>query len=370
MRKSITESLVNHLPLIRKKQPDYKLSQNAGASPGTLVYTGKNTEETPEITLYQYDEHDLEKISSENLDDILYRLDINKNNWINVSAIHDTDLVQRVGNHFCLHLLVMEDIVNTILSPQYDAYDDYLFITLKMLSVNPKSHHIEQEHVSFVLGNYFLISFQERKKDVLDPVRQRLEAQKGRIRKRGIDYLLYALLDVVIDNYYTITEEYGEHLAVLEDELIDNPGQNVVGRITHYKRQLTELRKTIYPLQEALRRLMNEETLVEENTTRFFSDVYSHVEHVINTMETQRDTLMSFMDLYMSTLSFRMNNVMKTLTIIATIFIPLTFVAGVYGMNFDYMPELHWKWAYPAVMGLMLVSGIGMYIYMKSRKWF
>ena len=362
--------LIDYLPLLRKKPDTYKLSQTAGTAPGTLVYTGKNTEEKPEITLYRYDEEQLEEFQSETLGDILAKMEPEKANWINISALHNIPLIQEVGDHFDLHPLVMEDILNTVLSPQYEDYDDYLFITLKMMCVDPKHQSIEQEHVSFILGKNYLISFQERKKDVFEPVRQRLEAHKGRIRKRGIDYLLYALIDVIVDNYYTITEEYGDQLSELENELIYNPQESAIEQITHYKRQLIELRKNIYPLREALMTLTSQATLVKQQTIRFLGDVSSHIDHVINTMEHQRETLTSFMDLYMTNLSNKMNNVMKTLTIIATIFIPLTFVAGIYGMNFDNMPELHYKWGYPIALGSMLVTGLVMYVYMRNRDWF
>lgn len=355
---------------LRKKPSTYRLSQNAGVSPGTLIYTGKIIDEAPEITLYQYNEVILEKVVDKDLPNILQKIDLDKINWINVSAIHHTEIVQQIGDFFSFHPLVLEDIPNTLLSPQYEDFDDYLFITLKMLSVNPENHLVEQEHISFILGKNYLLSFQERKKDVFDPVRQRLEKAKGKIRKRGADYLLYALMDVIVDNYYTITEEVSDKMNQLENELIYNPKPKSVESIANYKRQLIELKKTVYPLRDALGKLNNEEELVQQNTMLFFNDVYSHVEHVINTMETQRDVLAGFMDLYMSTLSHKMNDVMKTLTVIATIFIPLTFIAGVYGMNFQYMPELEWKWGYPVLLGFMFVCGIGMFIYMKSRRWF
>jgi magnesium transporter len=368
--RAVKRMSLNALSLTQKKHDTYKLSESVGTAPGTLIYTGINTSEPIDITLYQYDEENIKKQQSADLEEILGHLNKDMHTWINISALHNTELIQKVGDHFGLHLLVMEDIMNTVLSPQFENYEDHLFLTLKMLRVNPDTRLIEQEHVSFILGEYYLVSFQETKHDVFEPVRQRLTSQKGRIRKRRIDYLLYALIDVIVDNYYTITEEINDHMNALEDELIHEPRQDVVERIIHQKRQIIELRKIVYPLREALGKLNNEEELIQSNTMRFFDDVYSHVDHVIGTMESQREVLIGFMDLYMSTISNRMNNVMKTLTIIATIFIPLTFVAGVYGMNFEYMPELHYKWSYPIAMGSMFVLGISMYIYMRSRKWF
>ncbi|WKN33153.1 magnesium/cobalt transporter CorA [Porifericola rhodea] len=370
MTRAVKKMSLSALSLTRKKHDTYKLSKSAGTAPGTLIYTGINTSEPVEVSMYQYDEESFTKKQSGELGQIVEEINPEKHNWINISALHNAQLVQQLGDHFKLHLLVMEDIMNTVLSPQFEDYEDYLFLTLKMLKVNPDTKLIEQEHVSFILGDHYLISFQETKHDVFEPVRQRLEAQKGRIRRRKIDYLLYALIDVIVDNYYTITEEINDHMNALEDELIHEPKHDVVERITHQKRQIIELRKIVYPLREALRKLKNEEELIQHNTMRYFDDVYSHIDHVIGTMESQREVLTGFMDLYMSTISNRMNNVMKTLTIIATIFIPLTFVAGIYGMNFDHMPELHYKWGYHISLGVMSVLGIGMYIYMRSRKWF
>nr|WKN39107.1 magnesium/cobalt transporter CorA [Tunicatimonas sp. TK19036] len=375
MRRQIQRQLLKVLPiqLLRKslfQNQNYRISKHAGAAPGTLIYTGKKVDEPIEITVLQYTEDELNRHTNASVADAIAQIDMNQENWINVSAIYDTSIVQQLGEHFCLHPLVTEDILNTVLSPQYENYEEYLFITLKMLNLNEETHHIEQEHISFILTPQVLISFQEQRKDVFDPVRERLEAAKGRIRKRGTDYLLYALMDVIVDNYYTVTEEYNEQLILLEDSLIRNPTQDAMERITFYTRHVVELRKSVLPLREALSKLINDESFVEENTRRFFRDVYSHLEQAISTMETQREVLNGLMNLYMSMLSNKMNNVMKTLTIIATIFIPLTFVAGIYGMNFDNMPELHWELGYPAVLVFMLVSGVLMYLWMRTNRWF
>jgi len=370
MTAAVKKMSLEALALNRKKHNSYRLSESAGNAPGTLIYTGRNTSEQPELTLYQYDQQSLDKHRGTDLTDILGKLDRRQCNWLNISAIHDTEMIREMGEFFGLHLLVQEDILNTVLSPQFEDYDDYLFLTLKMLKINEETRLIEQEHISFILGDFYLISFQETKQDVFEPVRRRLEGHKGRIRKRGIDYLLYALIDVIVDNYYTITEEINDHMNHLEDELIKDPRHDVVERITHQKRQLIELRKIVYPLREALRKLNNDDELIQQNTKRFLDDVYSHIDHVISTMESQREILTGFMDLYMSTISNRMNNVMKTLTTIATIFIPLTFVAGIYGMNFEYMPELKSDNGYFFALGAMLLMGIGMYIYMRKQKWF
>jgi len=375
MRKQIQEQLLRLLPiqLLRKSlfiRQDYRISKHAGVAPGTLIYTGKKVGESIEFTLFQYTEESFHQQTFSRANEALNKIKPEQANWINVSAIHDTSVVQEIGEYFGLHPLVSEDILNTVLSSQYENYDNYLFLTLKMLNFNEETHHVEQEHVSFILTPHVLISFQEQRKDVFDPVRERLEAAKGRIRKRGVDYMLYALMDVIVDNYYTVTEEYNEQLILLEDSIIRNPSQDSMERITFYTRHVVELRKSTLPLREALSKLINDESFVDAATRRFFQDVYSHLEQAISTMETQREILNGLMNLYMSMLSNKMNNVMKTLTIIATIFIPLTFVAGIYGMNFQYMPELGWKWGYPVVMGSMLITGLLMFVWMRTKQWF
>ena len=370
--KRVLKKLLKHpLNPLRIGHNSYKLSQKAGAPPGTLVYTGISKDEMAEITLHRYNTEGIEVYQSEDVTEILQKMDLNQSNWINISALNNVEIVRQVGEHFSLHPLVMEDILTTQQLPNMEDYDTYIFFTLKMLSINPETHQIEQEHVSLILGDNYLLSFQERKVDVLKPLRERLQNHKGRIRTKKVDYLLYALIDVIVDNYYLVTEDLNEKIAELELEMLAAPDHSSVEKVAGYKKRLLHLKRVIFPLREALRRLTKEEDeLITSQTVHYIEDVISNVEHIIQTMETQREMLTQLMELYMSTLSNRMNNVMKTLTVIATIFIPLTFVAGVYGMNFEYMPELGWKWGYPAVWGVMFVIGLVMLLYMKSKKWF
>ncbi len=371
-KKVLRRLLNNPLNPLRIGQNSYKLSEKAGAPPGTLVYTGISTDEVAEISLHQYAGDEIETYKSDKLEEVLRKLQPDQSNWINISALNNVDIIRQIGEYFSLDPLVLEDILTTQLLPNTEDYERYIFFTLKMLSINPETQRVEQEHVSFILGDNYLISFQERKADVLDPVRQRIKNAKGRIRTRGIDYLLYALIDVIVDNYYLITEDLNEKISELELIMLDEPEQEAIERVVGYKKRLLHLKRVIYPLRDALRKMVKEEeeVLISEQTVRFFDDVIGNVEHIIQTLETQREMLTQLMELYMSTMSHRMNNVMKTLTIIATIFIPLTFVAGVYGMNFENMPELGWEWGYPAVWGIMITLGLIMFLYMKSKKWF
>lgn len=370
--KRVFKRLINNpLNPLRIGQNSYKLSQKAGAPPGTLVYTGISKDEIPEISLYQFDTQEVEVFSSKKVDDILPKTNEHKSNWINVSALNDVQLIQQLGDHFNIDSLALEDILTTQLLPNTEDFEDYIFFTLKMLSVNEETQRVEQEHVSLVLCKNYLLSFQERKADVLDPLRQRIQNAKGRIRNKGVDYLMYAIIDVIVDNYYLVTEDLNEKIADLELLMLDDPDQEEVEKVIGYKKRLLHLKRVIYPLREALRNLIKEEDeLISSQTVRYFDDIIGNVEHIIQTMETQREMLTQLMELYMSTMSNRMNIVMKTLTVIATIFIPLTFVVGVYGMNFENMPELSWKWGYPAVWGIMILLGLVMMLYMKSKKWF
>ena len=222
-----------------------------------------------------------------------------------------------------------------------------------------------------MLGPHFVLTFQEREGDVFDGVRDRLKRSNGRIRQRGPDYLAYALIDSIVDSYFHILEKVGDHLAQLEDDLINNPDQNILAKVHHYKRELMLLRKSVWPLRDVISELLNEDSaFIQEGTQVFLRDLYDHTVQVLDTVEVFRDTVIGLQDLYMSAVGNRMNEIMKVLTIIASIFIPLTFIAGIYGMNFEYIPELKWRWGYPAVWLVMLAAVVGMLAYFKRKKWF
>ena len=264
----------------------------------------------------------------------------------------------------------MEDIVHTGQRPKLEDYGSHLFVVLRMLRWNEETRQIDDEQVSFAIGPSWVLSFQERKGDVFDPIRDRLLSDRGRIRKLGPDYLAYALVDAIVDHYFSILEALGERIESLGEEMAQNPRPQELEAIRHSKRELLFMRKSVWPLREVLSSLQRAETdLLRDSTVPYLRDVYDHTIQIIDTVETFRDMLSGLTDLYMSSVSNRMNEVMKVLTIIATIFIPLSFVAGLYGMNFDFMPELHWRYGYFAVLGLMLAIGIGMLLYFRRRKW-
>jgi len=290
--------------------------------------------------------------------------------WVNVDGIHEVEVLERLGDCFGLHPLVVEDILNTDHRPKMEDFGDYIFIVLKMLYYSDKDNEVVTEQISLILGPNFVISFQEREGDVFNPIRERIRSEKGRIRKMGADYLAYVLVDSIVDNYFIILEKLGERIEFLEDELVTNPTPETLQAIHDLKREMIFLRKSVWPLREVISGLeRGESSLIQESTGIYLRDVYDHTIQVIDAVETFRDMLSGMLDIYLSSISNRMNEVMKVLTIIATIFIPLTLIAGIYGMNFRYMPELEWPWAYPMLWLIMLAIGVLMLIYFRRKRW-
>lgn len=344
----------------------------AGLPPGTLIFVGDKRTEKSQIDLISYNADAITEFSSQSSKEVIDKLAEDRVNWVNIDGLHNIKLIEEIGEHFDLHPLLMEDILNTEHRPKSEEYENHLFFTLKTLySLTDES--ITYEQMSFVLGKNYLLSFQEKEGDIFDGFRTRLRQDgngKNRARKKGADYLFYRLIDTIVDSYYSILEKVGEKIEELEDEVYDDPSRDTLQNIQKIKRELIFLRKTVYPLREALSRLTKGEyPFVKKDTLPFFSDVYDHTIHVIETLETYRDLVSGLTDMYMTSISNRMNEVMKVLTIMATIFIPLTFIAGVYGMNFDYMPELKWRFGYPAVWVVMILTSLGMTIYFKRKKW-
>ena len=347
-----------------------KRSEKGGLPPGTLVYVGEKKVEKVIITVFNYDSEQYEEKELKSIEECFPYKDRPNVTWINIEGIHQAEIMEKIANHFGIHSLVMEDILNTGQRPKMDDMDDYVYVVLKMLNYNEDDDEIDAEQISIILGQNFVISFQEKEKDVFEPIRERIRKNKGRIRKKGADYLAYALLDSVVDNYFTILEKIGERIEFLEEELVENPSTKTLQEIHGLKREMIFLRKSIWPVREVISGLeRGESSLIKETTVIYLRDVYDHTIQVIDTVETFRDMLSGILDVYLSSISNKMNEVMKVLTIIATIFIPLTFLAGVYGMNFRYMPELEWRWGYFTALFLMAVVGIGMVIYVRKKKW-
>lgn len=347
-----------------------KSAKPVGTAPGALVHVGEKRAETVQISMVDYNQNHIDEHASVALDTFFPLKDANSVTWLNICGIHDIELMEKLGQGLTIHPLVMEDILNTRQRPKMEDFEDYIYIVFKMLTYDSKSRQINSEQISLIVGNHYVTSFQETEDDVFDPIRERIRKGKGLIRKSGCGYLAYAIVDAVVDHYFLVLETLGEKIEGLEQDLMDNPDAPLLESIHKLKREMILFRKQVWPMREMVNRLVkSESTLIHESTGVFYSDVYDHVVQVIDTIDSFRDILSSMLDLYLSTVSNRMNEVMKMLTIMATIFIPLTFIAGIYGMNFESMPELRWKYGYFTILGVMAVIGIAMVIYFKRKKW-
>ncbi len=347
-----------------------KRSKKAGLPPGTLVHIGERKTEKIKITIMDYDETQFQVRETETLEECYPFKDRPTIIWINIDGIHEIETLEKLGDCFGLHPLTLEDILNTDQRPKIEDYGEYIFIVLKMLYPDDETGEILAEQVSLVLGKNFVISFQEREGDIFNSVRERIRSGKGRIRKMGADYLVYSLLDSIVDNYFIILEKLGERIEFLEEKLIINPVPETINLIHKLKREMIFLRRSVWPLREVIGSIeRGESSLIKGSTNIYLRDVYDHTIQVIDTIETFRDILSGMLDIYLSSVSNRLNAVMKVLTIIATIFMPLTFIAGIYGMNFKYMPELEWRLGYPVILLTMVSIGVLMLVSFRKKKW-
>ncbi|HTP05992.1 MAG TPA: magnesium/cobalt transporter CorA [Nitrospirota bacterium] len=347
-----------------------KRSKKAGLPPETLMYTGEKKDEKIIIHVIDYDETNFLETELSSAEACIPYKNKTTVTWINVDGVHSVPLLEKLGDCFGLHRLVMEDILNTDQRPKMEDFGEYLFIVLKMLS-NGKNGEVITEQISIVVGSNFVLSFQEGVEgDAFNLIRERLRNGKGRIRKMSADYLAYALLDAIVDNYFVILEKFGDKIELLEAELIENPSQRTVQRIYELKRTMIFLHNAVWPLREVVSALgKHESPIIREATVPYFRDVYDHVIHVIDSVDINREMISSMLDMYLSSVSNRLNEVMKVLTAISLIFMPLTFIVGVYGMNFKYMPELEWRYGYFLTLLVMLGIGVFMFFYFKRKKW-
>jgi len=346
------------------------VARRIGLSPGTLLHIGARHLETAQLELFSYTPEKLDHRTDLDVKTCLEACLQEGNHWVNLTGIHDIALVEQVGSAVGLDALALEDLLNTEHRPKVEVFDDSLLVILKMLAFDRELDIMVSEQVSISLGKNCVVSFQERPWDLFDGVRDRLQTTRGRMRHRGPDYLAYALIDAVVDGYFVVLEQFSERLADLEEDLAGRPARTTLQRIHQFKRDLVVLRKAVWPLREVVAALERDGAeLIEERTAPFLRDLYDHVIQVIETVETLRDSVSGLLDLYLSSVSQRTNEIMKVLTVMATIFIPLTFLAGVYGMNFRYMPELEWRWSYPLLWLFMILSAGGMLIVFRRKKW-
>ena len=354
----------------RKPKLVRRHAKKAGLPPGTLVHVGERKVETVRITYLDYDEANFEEKQISKIEECFHLKATPTVTWINIDGLHEVEIIEKLGKKFELHPLLLEDVVSTGQRPKFEDFEKYAFIVLRMLSYSEEMQTVESEQVSIVLGPNFVISFQERLGDVFEQIRERIRNAKGRIRKMGPDYLAYSLIDAVVDSYFGILERLGERIESMEEELVADPTEKTLQQIHILKREMISLRKSVWPLRELISGMQRSESaLINESTGIYLRDVYDHTIQVIDTIESFRDMVAGMLDIYLSSISNKMNAVMKVLTIIATIFIPLTFVAGIYGMNFEHMPELKWRWGYLAVWLVMGTVFCLMLIYFRRKKW-
>lgn len=347
-----------------------RVSRKAGLAPGTLVHIGERKEEQVRITVIDYDIDHCEQKTITQVKKVAPLKDTSTVTWINIDGLHDVKVIEDIGQHFDLHPLTLEDILHAGQRPKIELHEHYIYVVLRMLRYDNENQKILSEQVSMILADHYVLTFQESVGDVFDPVRDRIRETNSRLRKFGTDYLLYRLLDSIVDQYFVVLEKVGDQIETLQEHVSQDPDERILQQIHEMRRELIHLRRAIWPVRDLVSSFQRMETsLTQESLDVFINDLYDHIIRVIDTVESYREMISSLLDLYMSGISNKMNSVMKVLTIIATIFIPLTFIAGIYGMNFDYMPELHHRWAYPAVWGLMAIVTITMIAFFRRKKW-
>ncbi len=346
-----------------------KNTKTVNQIPGTMTYVGNKDSVETKLDVIDYNLEQYERFTSTSTEDTFKFVDEERITWFNIDGLSNVKEIEKLGEYYELHPLVMEDIVNTGQRPKVEAYEDYLFIVAKMLYY--KNGTIENEHISMIVGKNYLLTFQESDGDVFNPVRDRLETGKGRIRGRSADYLMFALLDSIIDNYFLVIDDISDRIEEMEASLfINKPNDNVTQEIQDLKQTILRIRRSVFPLREVVSRLEKMDTcLIENSTINYIRDLHDHIIQISEHIDIYREMIWGLMDLYMTTISNKMNEVMKVLTIMASIFIPLTFIAGIYGMNFEYIPELQWKYSYFVLWGVMIIIFFLMLYYFKRKKW-
>ncbi|MFC2162976.1 magnesium/cobalt transporter CorA [Candidatus Altiarchaeota archaeon] len=345
-------------------------SGKSGLPPGSLVHVGGKSGDDVKISLIRYGPDSFQEKTVDDVASVFTSGEKAQVTWVNMDGLHDVNMIEEIGGHYKIHPLVLEDILNTNQRPKIDEFQDYLVVIMRMIYYPAGSKKVESEQVSLLIGKDYVVSFQEMEGDVFDSVRKRIRDGKGRIRGLGPDYLAYALIDAIVDNYFGIIEKFGDQIEAVEEAILFDPTPEALKSVYEIKREMIYLRRSIWPLREVVNSLERTDSpLINDSTNIFLRDVYDHTIQVIDTVEGYRDMVSGLLDTYMSSVSNKMNEVMKVLTIFATIFIPLTFIAGVYGMNFNYMPELQWRYGYFMAWAFMLTVGGIMLAYFRGKKW-
>lgn len=364
----ILSQLFNPIMKVKKKKRAYKASN---LPPGTMAYKGKKASLETVIDIINYSNQTFTKIDCNNVEDGFNFEGNEQVTWININGLNNLEDIEKLGTHYKLHPLTLEDIVNTNQRPKLEEFQNYIFIVFKMLYFKDNDE-LQYEHLSMVVGPDYVLTFQEADGDVFNDLRDRIEAAKGRIRSQGADYLMYAILDAIVDNYFTVIEAVGDKIEDLEAHIFESQSnnENTPSQIQHLKQEVLKIRRSIFPLREVINRLEKlDNTIINEKSLSYIRDLYDHIIQVNESIDLYREMVWSLMDMYMTIISNKMNEVMKVLTIIATIFIPLTFIAGIYGMNFTNIPELQVENGYFILLGVMFILFIFMLIYFRRKKW-
>lgn len=345
-------------------------SEKAGLPAGVLIHVGEVLEVKPTITVLDYDKDNIAVHQISTINEILPFKATDTVTWVMIEGLADTGMIQDLGQAFDIHPLVLEDILNTHQRPKLDEYEDYLYIVLKRFEVIDEHFTVLQEQISLLLFNNIIFTFKEKRDQLFEPVITRLKAEKGRIRTYSVDYLAYVVLDTVVDGYFALQDSLDLFADEMEEKLFTQPGPELLSRIQRVKRELIFVRKSMSPLREMLAALERSDSeLLSEKTHIYLRDVYDHAIRVIESVDSYRDLITGMLEIYLSSVSNRLNEIMKVLTVFSTIFIPLTFITGIYGMNFEHMPELKWPWAYPILWGVFLSIPITLLIYFRKKKW-
>lgn len=345
-------------------------SEKTGLSPGSLVHVGEVFDNDTIITLINYDRDTLEQKVITRVEEMLPYRDLPSTTWVNIDGLRDVDLIRQIGQKFKIHTLVQEDILHTHQRSKFEDFDSYLFMVIKNLTLGLGEFAIDYEQISILVFENFIFTFKEKPTLLFDPIKLRIQNSKGRIRNFGSDYLAYVVLDTVVDEYFSLQDSLDDLLEKIEDDLLIAPDTETLTTIQQIRRELIFVRKSISPLRELLASIQRSDSpLIDEKNRRYFADVYDHTLRVIEAIESYRELITGMMDIYLSSVNNKMNETMKILTVFASIFIPLTFIAGVYGMNFEYMPELKMRWAYPALWCFFITISIASIVYFKRKKW-
>lgn len=339
--------------------------------PGSLVHVGDAPETATRMTLMDYSKAKVEQAEFESIDQIVKYKTSTSVTWVIIEGLTNVEVIEAIGVNFGIHDLVLEDILNTHQRPKFEEYDDYLYIVLKCLLPEGDQFSVKYEQVSFLLLKNFVFLFKEKTDDLFHPLKKRIINSKGRFRELGADYLTYTILDNIVDQNFILIDGLDEAVTELEDSLLaSDPSKDTLNNIQRLKREIISIRRHVSPVRELMAAMLRSDSdLIDEKTHIYLRDVSDHVIRVIEAVELSRDILNGLLDIYLSTVSNKMNEVMKVLTVFASIFIPLTFIAGIYGMNFEYMPELQWKWAYPILWVAFTTIPIVLLIYFKKKKW-